>query len=194
VRWRARRAPSWALPPPRHLGRARHLELAHLREEADDGEPVDEAQHDRVRHEADERAPAHDTHEQLDQPHQHDGREEVLDPVLRDEARHQSFRQVVFLVSVMGGAPGPSKWRDPDAAPWVWDVCAPLPRRAAECHPSGHIAPLRHLQAAVGAEPPFVETRTHGQASASCGYSPCFTWRSGSRMKLPFVYTPDVSD
>ena len=72
----------------RRLDRAGHLELRQLREENNDGEPVDEAQHHRMRHQSDELAPSHQPDENLNDPHQHDGGEQVFDPVIGHQGHH----------------------------------------------------------------------------------------------------------
>ena len=59
-----------------------------MRKEDHDGEPVDEAQHHRVRHEADELAPAQDTGGDLQNAHEDNGGEEIFDPVLGHERDH----------------------------------------------------------------------------------------------------------
>lgn len=73
---------------PRRLDRAGHLELRQLRKENNDGEAVDEAQHHRMRHQPDEFTPSHQPDENLNDPHQHDGGEQVFDPVIGHQGHH----------------------------------------------------------------------------------------------------------
>ena len=70
------------------FGRSGHLKLGELGKEDHNGEAVDEAQHDGVRHEPDELAEFEDTCGKLEDAHQDNGREEVFNPVLGDERDH----------------------------------------------------------------------------------------------------------
>ena len=63
-------------------------ELLQLGEADDDGQAVHEAQHDRIGHHADELAPPQRARDQLEEPHQDDGGEEVLHAVGADEFHH----------------------------------------------------------------------------------------------------------
>ena len=67
---------------------AGHLELAHLRQENHDGQPVHKAQHHRMRHQPDKLAPLHDPRKDLQQPHQNDSGKKVLDPMLGHQSHH----------------------------------------------------------------------------------------------------------
>ena len=70
------------------LRRAGHLELRQLGKENHNRQPVHKTQHHRMRHQSDELAPMHRTHDDLDDPHQHHRGKEILHPMLRHEAHH----------------------------------------------------------------------------------------------------------
>ena len=70
----------------------RHLELLQLRQKDDNGQSVDKAKHDRMRHHANELAQFEDTGSNLDQSHQDHRGEQIFDPVVRDQ-RHHDHRQ-----------------------------------------------------------------------------------------------------
>jgi len=70
------------------LSRAGLLELAELGQKNHDGQPVDEAQHHRMRYQPDELAPFQHPNRDLDQPHKDHCGKQVFDPVLGDQAHH----------------------------------------------------------------------------------------------------------
>ena len=63
-------------------------ELLKLRKADHDSKPVDKAQHHRMRHQTNELAELQKPRRDLDEPHQHHGREEIFGPMRRDEADH----------------------------------------------------------------------------------------------------------
>ena len=67
---------------------ARHLELRQLGKENDDGEPVDEAEHDRMGHEADEFAEMENARKDLQDAHQNNGCEQIFNAVFGDQRHH----------------------------------------------------------------------------------------------------------
>ena len=68
--------------------RARHLKLPELRQHDDDGEAVDETEHDGMRNKPDELAEPEDPRADLNDTHQNDGGEEVFDAVRRHQRNH----------------------------------------------------------------------------------------------------------
>ena len=66
------------------------LELAKLCQEDHDGEAVYEAQHDRVRHHTDEFTPPQKADDHLNNAHQNDRREEILNAVLCHQMHHDN--------------------------------------------------------------------------------------------------------
>ena len=64
---------------------SRHCELAQLCQKDHDGQPVDEAQHHRMRNQPDELAPSEGPKDDLNDPHQHHRSKEILDPMHRHQ-------------------------------------------------------------------------------------------------------------
>ena len=77
-----------AMPARAMLRRAGFLKLAQLGQKNNDGQPVDETQHHRMRHQPDELAPSQHADRNLDDPHQDDRRKEIFDPVLGHQGHH----------------------------------------------------------------------------------------------------------
>ncbi len=77
-----------ALHPLQGAVGATLLELAELGEKNDNGQAVDEAEHDRVGDQADEFAQAQHPGGDLNNAHQHDGGEEIFDAVAGDQVDH----------------------------------------------------------------------------------------------------------
>ncbi len=66
--------------------------MPHLRQKDHDGQSVDEAQHDRERHHADELAQLQQAESDLQQPHQHHGGKQIFHAMLHHQ-RHHDHRQ-----------------------------------------------------------------------------------------------------
>ncbi len=69
---------------------AGHLKLSQLRQKNHNREAVDEPEHNRMRHEADEFTPMHKADKQLDNSHQHDCRKQVLNTVIGNQGHHDN--------------------------------------------------------------------------------------------------------
>jgi len=98
---------------PEVAGGIGRLEVSELRQKDHHGEAVDEADHHRERHHADELAELQEPERDLQHAHQHHGGEQIFDAVGHDQ-RHHHHRQGASRTRDHARAPPEGRRDEPD--------------------------------------------------------------------------------